>query len=252
MVRSRRSLLQALVAGGAAALLPKGARAFGDAARLVFAQARHGGRWDPRPGGLGRLAWEIARRTSIETSPVPHPLGMADPDLFRYPLVTLSSDSAFPLPGEAELSALRRYLAYGGLLLLDDASGAPGGGFQMSARALLKATLPSSNIVKVARDHVIYKSFYLLDGPAGRVAATPDLEAIELGGRLAVLYSGNDLCGALAKDSLGSWEMEVTPGGEMQREKAIRLGVNIAMYAMCLDYKEDQVHIPFIMKRRRI
>ena len=31
-----------------------------------------------------------------------------------------------------------------------------------------------------------------------------------------------------------------------------RLGVNIAMYALCLDYKEDQVHIPFIMKRRRI
>jgi hypothetical protein len=24
------------------------------------------------------------------------------------------------------------------------------------------------------------------------------------------------------------------------------------MYALCLDYKEDQVHIPFIMKRRRI
>jgi hypothetical protein len=24
------------------------------------------------------------------------------------------------------------------------------------------------------------------------------------------------------------------------------------MYSMCLDYKEDQVHISFIMKRRRI
>ena len=67
-----------------------------------------------------------------------------------------------------------------------------------------------------------------------------------------VLYSGNDLIGAYAKDSLGAWEMEVTPGGDTQREKAIRLGVNLAMYALCLDYKEDQVHIPFIMKRRRI
>ncbi len=44
----------------------------------------------------------------------------------------------------------------------------------------------------------------------------------------------------------------MTPGGELQREKSIRLGVNVAMYALCLDYKEDQVHIPFIMKRRRI
>ncbi len=111
--------------------------------------------------------------------------------------------------------------------------------------------LPAGRLVKVPRDHVLYKSFYLLDGPVGRLAATPDLEAIELGGRLAVLVSGNDLVGAYAKDSLGSWEMEVSPGGELQREKAIRLGVNIAMYAMCLDYKEDQVHIPFILQRRR-
>ncbi len=249
---NRRSFLRSLALASAAALLPRRARAFGDAARLVFAQVRHGGRWDPRPGGLSRLAWEIARRTSIETSPVAHPLGLADPDLFRFPLVVLQGDDGFPLPGDAEVSALRRYLSYGGLLLLDDASGTPGGNFQLSARALLKATLPAGALARVPRDHVVYKSFYLLDGPVGRVAVTPDLEAVELGGRLGVLYSGNDLVGALSKDSLGSWEKEVIPGGELQREKAIRLGVNIAMYAMCLDYKEDQVHIPFILKRRRI
>ncbi len=28
-------------------------------------------------------------------------------------------------------------------------------------------------------------------------------------------------------------------------------GVNLVMYALCLDYKEDQVHIPFILQRRR-
>ena len=54
-----------------------------------------------------------------------------------------------------------------------------------------------------------------------------------------------------SRDELGSWEFEVTPGGESQREQAFRLGVNTVMYAMCTDYKEDQVHIPFIMKRRR-
>ena len=251
-VSSRRGLLRAALVMTAGALVPRGARAFGEQARLVFAQARHGGRWDPRPGGLGRLAWEIARRTSIETSPVPHPLGLADPDLFRYPLLVLAGDGGFPPPGDAEIAALRRYLSYGGLLLLDDAAASPGGSFQLAARALLQRTLPAGQLIKVLRDHVLYKSFYLLDGPVGRAASTPDLEAVELGGRLAVLYSGNDLVGAYAKDSLGSWEMEVTPGGDTQREKAIRLGVNIAMYAMCLDYKEDQVHIPFIMKRRRL
>ncbi len=228
------------------------ALAFGDEDRLTFAQVRHLGRWDPRPDGLSRLAWEISKRTSIETSPVVKPIGLADPDLFRFPFAVLSSDQGFPPLADTEIASLRRYLSYGGFLLMDDAGGTRGGGFEQSARALVSRIVSGAAFSRIARDHVLYKSFYLLDGPAGRVMASPDLEGLELGGRVAVLYSGNDLIGALARDSLGTWEYEVGPGGELQREKCIRLGVNIAMYALCLDYKEDQVHIPFIMKRRRI
>ncbi len=244
---SRRTLL-----GLGAALAARRVFAFGDAARVSFAQIRHAGRWDPRPDGLSRLAWEISKRTSIETSPVVKSIALADPDLFRYPFSVFSSDQAVPAPADSEIAELRRYLSYGGFLLLDDASAARGSGFEQSARQIVSRIVPGGQLARVPRDHVLYKSFYLLDGPAGRVASTPDLEGLELGGRLAILYSGNDLVGALARDSLGTWEFEVTPGGELQREKAIRLGVNVAMYALCLDYKEDQVHIPFIMKRRRI
>jgi len=233
-------------------LAARRAPAFGDAARLQFAQLRHGGRWDPRPDGLSRLAWEIEKRTSIETTPVVKALGASDPDLFHFPLAVLSSDGGFPALAENEVAELRRYLSYGGFLLIDDAAGARGGAFDQSARLLVSRLVPGAQLSRIAREHVLYKSFYLLDGPAGRLASTPDLEGLELGGRIAVLYSGNDLVGALARDQLGAWEFEVTPGGELQREKSIRLGVNIAMYALCLDYKEDQVHIPFIMKRRRI
>ena len=249
---SRRGLIFAGFAGAVAALLPRRARAFGEASRLAFALLRHGGRWDPRPDALPRLAWEVAKRTSIDTTPVVTPLGAADPDLFRHPFAVLASDAAVPALGEAEVAGLRRYLSYGGFLLIDDASGTRGSSFDVSVRALLRSVLPGAALALVSREHVVYKSFYLLDGPAGRVLAAPDLLGIELGGRLAVLYSQNDLLGALARDSFGTWELEVVPGGELQREKAIRLGVNIAMYSMCLDYKEDQVHIPFIMKRRRI
>ena len=244
---SRRTLL-----GSVAALAARRVFAFGDAARVSFAQIRHAGRLDPRPDGLSRLAWEISKRTSIETSPVVKSIALADPDLFRYPFSVFSSDQAVPAPADSEIAELRRYLSYGGFLLLDDASAARGSGFEQSARQIVSRIVPGGQLARVPRDHVLYKSFYLLDGPAGRVASTPDLEGLELGGRLAILYSGNDLVGALARDSLGTWEFEVTPGGELQREKAIRLGVNVAMYALCLDYKEDQVHIPFIMKRRRI
>jgi hypothetical protein len=251
MVRcSRRALLRAALVSALA--VPARALAFGDAARLTFALLRTGGRWDPRPDALPRLAWEVSKRTSIETSPLVKAVVPSDPELFRYPFAVIASDAAIPPLADAEIGALRRYLSYGGFLLVDDSSAQSGGPFEQSARELLGRVVPAAKLQRIPREHVLYKSFYLLDGPAGRSAARPDVDGIEIGGRLAVLYSPNDLLGALARDSMGAWELEVTPGGEGQRERAIRLGVNVAMYALCLDYKEDQVHIPFIMKRRRI
>src|SRR2546423_14539781 len=108
-VWSRRTLLKAALAAGTA--WPLRAYAFGDASRMVFAQIRHGGRWDPRPDGLPRLAWEVAKRTSIETSPIVRALSAADADVFRYPSAVLSSDVVLPPMADAEVSALRRYLS---------------------------------------------------------------------------------------------------------------------------------------------
>ena len=86
---------------------------------------------------------------------------------------------------------------------------------------------------------------------AGRVSVSTELEAVIHDGRVVVLYSQNDLAGAWAKDPLGQYAFQCYPGGELQREHAFRLGINVAMYALCLDYKTDQVHVPFILKRRR-
>ena len=248
---SRRDILKAAVALPLA-LAARRARAFGDSTKLVFAQVRTGGLWNPHPTALRRFAWEIEKRTSIDPAVEPVPVSLADPDLFKAPFCVLTGDDAFPAFTDAEAGNLRRLLQYGGFLLVDDASAHPGGPFDESVRRELRALFPASPLARVPREHVLYKTFYLLDGPSGRAQAAPFLEAIELGGRLAVVYSQNDLLGAMARDSFGNWELDVVPGGEAQREQAFRLGINLAMYALCLDYKEDQVHVPFIMKRRRI
>jgi hypothetical protein len=67
-----------------------------------------------------------------------------------------------------------------------------------------------------------------------------------------VIFASNDLGGALARGATGLWEAPVVPGGDLQREHAIRLAVNIAMYALCSNYKDDQVHAPFLMRRRAL
>jgi hypothetical protein len=39
------------------------------------------------------------------------------------------------------------------------------------------------------------------------------------------------------------------PGGEAQRELAIRFGINLVMYALTGNYKTDQIHAPAILQR---
>jgi len=233
-------------------LLSAPAWAMGDADKLALAQIVYPGNWNPRPSGARRLAWEIDKRTSIETVQESVEVRLSDEaQLRKYPLLLLAGDAAFPAPSDEEVARLRRHLQAGGFLVIDGADPRPGGGFDQSVRALVKRVFPKQNLERLPSEHVLYKSFYLLKTPVGRVAAVPYLEGVIHDGRIVVVYSQNDLAGAWARDNFGQWEHEVYPGGEQQREMAFRLGINLAMYALCLDYKADQVHVPFILRRRQ-
>ena len=158
------------------------------------------------------------------------------------------------LPSAAGIEALRRFLTFGGFLLIDSAEGATDGAFDGSVRKLITAIFPSpaKGLEIVPPDHVVYKSFYLLDKPVGRLAIAPALEGVvSRRSHWSARTSPNDLGGAWARDDFGNYDFPCEPGGEKQRELAFRFGVNLVMYALCLDYKSDQVHVPFIMKRRR-
>jgi hypothetical protein len=247
----RRAFLKMAAAAAAAAALPRwgSAEALPDTSRLVVGQIEHRGRWNPRPTALRRLSWEISQRTSIETGADAARVTIG-PGLHRHPMLYLAGDGPMPPLDEVQRGALRRHLQYGGFLLVDAADTSDGNGFDASVRRELALLLPTSPLARLPRDHVIHKSFYLLDRVGGRALAKPWMEAQLIGGRVAVLYSQNDLAGAWARGPLGDWEFECTPGGEAQREATFRLGVNIAMYALCTDYKDDAVHLPFILKRR--
>jgi hypothetical protein len=246
----RREFLKLGLHLGLAAAAPRAAGAVAESSRLTIGHVEHGGRWNPRPTALRRLGWEIARRTSIETANDAVPVRLGAPGLHRTPMLYLSGDGPLPPFGEDEIAGLRRHLLYGGFLLVDAADGSDGSGFDPGVRRELARVLPGSPLARVAREHVLYKSFYLLDRQGGRVLTKPWLEGMVLEGRLAVLYSQNDLAGAWARGLMGDWEYACTPGGEAQRETAFRMGVNAAMYALCTDYKDDAVHLPFILRRR--
>jgi hypothetical protein len=208
-----------------------------------------GGNAHPRPNAPRRLAWELRRRTSVEPVLTPSSARLDDIAIFDTPFLYWSGDTAFPPLSEAEVTGLRRFLTFGGFVLVDDAS-PESDGFDASIRRELARALPTHRLGELPRDHVIFRTYYLLNRPVGRVEGPETLEGITLGDRVALVYSRHDLGGAWARDNLGNWDFPVEPGGDEQRERAIRLGVNLAMYSLCLDYKDDQVHAPFIMRRR--
>jgi hypothetical protein len=207
-----------------------------------------GGNPFPRPNAAQRLSWEVRQRTSVDMQLEPRKVRLTDGDLFDAPLVLWSGDRAFPLFSGAEVQGLRRFVDFGGTVIIDDSS-PDDTGFDASVRRELSRAFGASSLTRLPNSHVLFRSFYLVPHPVGRIDSQAHIEAIERSGRAAVIYTRQDLTGAYERDNLGNYTHPVVPGGSEQRELAFRFGVNIVLYALCLDYKDDQVHTPFIMRR---
>ena len=254
---TRRRLLGGGIAAALLALTGRRASAIGPGAKFKFGQLQLGAgtSWNPRPNALRRIGWEIEKRTSIDVELEPALVTPTSDSLHETPFLYLAGEREIELPSAAGIEGLRRFLTFGGFLLIDSAEGTTDGAFDGSVRKLMNAVLPTVGTQKgleiVPSDHVVYKSFYLLDKPLGRLAIQPAMEGVVRDGRLVAAYIANDLGGAWSRDDFGNYDFRCEPGGERQRELAFRMGVNLVMYALCLDYKADQVHVPFIMKRRR-
>lgn len=208
--------------------------------------------------GLTGLGTVLGMRTSIETVD-PAPLDLATDDLAAYPFIYWPMPPDFPDLSDAARERVEAYLRQGGMILFDtkDAGqllpGQVGGGpgEQRLAQVLKGLDLPP--LIQVPADHVLTRSFYLLQDFPGRWTGQPvwvdQVPASINDGVSSVIIGANDWAGAWATDELGNSLLPVVPGGENQREMARRFGVNVVMYALTGNYKTDQVHVPALLER---
>lgn len=218
--------------------------------QFIFAQVKYpGGDWNPHPLSVTPLMEELMLRTSVEAATVRHEIGLADPDIFRYPFLYITGKYDFEPFTEAETENLRLFLSYGGFLLIDDALGQPGYGFDKSMRREMKRVFSDQEFKRLPTGHAALRSYYLIRTIGGMKAVAPYLEGLTVGTSTPVVYCQNNLGGAWERDQLGKWINPCTPGGEQQRREAFHLGVNLILYAMTENYKEDLIHVPFIRKR---
>jgi hypothetical protein len=139
----------------------------------------------------------------------------------------------------------------GGTLFIDMTDGDIGSDFDLSVRRLVKRIFPHNPLEKLKQEHSLYRSFYLIRRFGGRRLLQPYLEGVTRDDRTPIIYSMNDHIGSWERDNFGNWVYPVTPGGDSQREHAFRFGINLIMYALCVNYKQDAVHVPIIMRRGR-
>lgn len=219
--------------------------------------------------GLGGLSRALFDRTAIEPAD-PVAVDIERDDISLYPILYWPVTETARPPSDAAAARINDFFRFGGMILFDtqDADlGASGGGATPSSRALqrIASRLDIPPLEPVPADHVLTRTFYLLQDFPGRwtnapvwVEASPNAEQVEgmpfrnlNDGVTPVVIGGNDWSAAWATGDNGQPMYPVGRGiaGERQRELAIRFGINLIMYVMTGNYKSDQVHVPALLDR---
>ncbi len=244
----RRDVLAALTTLG----LPRLAWGFGEEALVDIAELDLGAGTLSRPNAWKRLLYEVIQTTSVECDPGTVRVAPDAPALFQHPFLVLLGDDGFDAVDGKGLEQLQRFLQYGGFLLVDDTTGADSGGFDSAARRLVQRLFPTRPLSPLPSDHSVYRTFFLLRRPLGRLDRHRFLEGVTVGNVTPVIYCRNDLSGALDRRPDGRNTYSCVPGGELQRREAIKLGINLLMYSLTANYKKDQAHVRQLMKEGRL
>ena len=211
-----------------------------------------------RAGLLG-LSLALRQRTAVEPE-APMEVDIERDELAFFPLLYWPVTPSQRPPSDRAVEKLNQYLRSGGTILFDTREQGTvsfdlldSGGPATSHLRLLMSGLDIPTLIPVPNDHVLTKSFYLLNDFPGRwsggVVWVERRGGHHNDGVSSVIIGANDWAAAWATDYTGTPILPVVPGGNRQREFAYRFGVNWVMYALTGNYKTDQVHAPAIIER---
>ncbi len=166
-------------------------------AALQFGLLRHQGDWNPDSNSIYQLIRFAALRTSI---PVAYDIKSVDAEVEQItdtPLLIMTGMDE-PQLDERQLTVLQRHLQAGGFLFINNTSGFAK--FDREARAIIAKLLPDHALQAVPADHGLYHSLYdiqELHHFGSTQSAPPDLEAVFIGERAAIVYSPTDTLGMI-------------------------------------------------------
>lgn len=207
--------------------------------------------FDPYPFLWRELARSLESATSIESDPIfKNFLEPTEEYLKDFGLVFLMGQETFAGFNAKQRETLGRWMRLGGGLLV--IVNLEGKNFDRRIREEIAAIFPKEKLENIPMEHALFRSFYLVRTVGGVLQRSRALEGVKIAERYALIYSQNDLLGALAQNRQGAYLYNCYPGGETQRKETFKLMVNIFLYALTGTYKTDIIHSPFIERKLKI
>ncbi|HAI76283.1 MAG TPA: twin-arginine translocation pathway signal [Microscillaceae bacterium] len=190
------------------------------------------GDWNTDQRMPSNLLNSLIEYTSIPLVTQENVVPLSSEEVFKVPFCYLSGHKLVQF-NEKERLHFEQYVQNGGFVFVDDCNHDIDGLFAKSFEEQMAAIFGNQALRKIPKNHEIYKSFFTFDdGPPptsqelngwGDDLVHDYLKAIEVNGRIAVLYSN--------KDYGCEWDYDFR-NKRWLAEDNTKFGVNIVVYAM--------------------
>jgi len=201
--------------------------------RFTFARIKYrSGNWDTDQRMPANLLNSLVEYTTVPINHEEKVVDLADNELFSYPFTYLSGHKLVQF-NQQERANFKKYVENGGFVFVDDCNHDIDGLFAKSFEAQMSSLFGPAALKKIPNSHEIYRSFFKFEkGPPttsfelngwGDDLVHDYLKAIEINGRIGVLYSN--------KDYGCEWDYDFR-NKRFYAEDNTKFGVNIILYAM--------------------
>jgi hypothetical protein len=204
-----------------------------DKSKFVFTRLRYkSGDWDTDQRMPVNILNSLIEYTTIPVNPEEKVIDLDGPDIFNAPFCYISGHKLVQFDN-LEAANFKKYVEQGGFVFADDCNHDIDGLFAKSFEAQMNQLFGNDCLKKIPKTHEIYRSFFNFEkGPPptsfelngwGDDLIHDYLKAIEIHGRIGVLYSN--------KDYGCEWDYDFR-NKRFLAEDNTKFGVNIVVYAM--------------------
>lgn len=190
------------------------------------------GDWDTDQRMPSNLLNSLVEYTTIEVNTTENIIPLSSDELFSCPFCYISGHKLVQFTLK-ERANFKKYVDNGGFVFADDCNHDIDGLFAKSFEKQMREIFGEKSLIKIPNDHRIYSSFFdFEDGPPttsqelngwGDDIVHDYLKAIEVDGRIGVLYSN--------KDYGCEWDYDFR-NKRWYKYDNTKFGVNIVIYAL--------------------